>query len=43
MGIGGVEARHVTAFDLLLGGGPAGYDAELVAGGNYPTGDSFLA
>ena len=42
MGIGGVEARHVTAFDLLLGGGPAGYDAELVAGGTYPTGDSFL-
>ncbi len=42
MGIGGAEARHVTAWDILLGGGAGGYDAELVAGGNYPTDQSFL-
>jgi ferric-dicitrate binding protein FerR (iron transport regulator) len=42
MGIGGAEARHVTAWDILLGGGVGGYDAELVAGGNYPTDQSFL-
>ncbi|MBA2283333.1 MAG: ferritin-like domain-containing protein [Acidimicrobiia bacterium] len=42
MGIGGAEARHVTAWDILLGGGVGGYDAELVAGGNYPTDESFL-
>jgi hypothetical protein len=42
MGIGGAEARHVTAWDILLGGGVEGYDAELVAGGNYPTSASLL-
>ena len=42
MGLGGAEARHVTAYDLLLGGGPAGYVDVTGGGGSYPTGDSFL-
>ena len=42
MGIGGAEARHVTAWDILLAGDVTGYDADLVQGGNYPTSDSFL-
>jgi hypothetical protein len=44
MSIGAVEARHVGAYDILLGGGPAGYatTAELIVGGNYPTDESFL-
>jgi hypothetical protein len=44
MSIGSIEAKHVAAYDMLLGGGAAGYaaTAELVVGGNYPTNDSFL-
>jgi hypothetical protein len=45
MSIGSIEAKHVTAFDMILGGGVGGYaaTAELVVGGNYPTGDTLLA
>lgn len=44
MSIGAVEARHVGAYDILLGGGVAGYTttAMLIVGGNYPTDESFL-
>lgn len=44
MSIGSIEAKHVAAYDIVLGGGPGGYatTAELIVGGNYPTGDSFL-
>jgi hypothetical protein len=44
MSIGAVEARHVGAYDILLGGGVGGYasTAELIVGGNYPTDESFL-
>ena len=44
MSIGAVEARHVGAYDILLGGGVGGYatTADLIVGGNYPTDESFL-
>jgi hypothetical protein len=44
LSIGSVEARHVAAYDIVLGGGPGGYatTAELIVGGNYPTDESFL-
>lgn len=44
MSIGSVEARHVGAYDILLGGGAGGYatTAQLIVGGNYPTDESFL-
>jgi hypothetical protein len=44
MSIGAVEARHVGAYDIILGGGPGGYatTATLIVGGNYPTDESFL-
>jgi hypothetical protein len=44
MSIGSIEAKHVAAYDMLLGGGPAGYatTAALIVGGNYPTDESFL-
>jgi hypothetical protein len=44
MSIGSIEAKHVAAYDMLLGGGPAGYatTAQLIVGGNYPTDESFL-
>lgn len=44
MSIGSIEAKHVTAYDLILGGGAGGYaaTAELIIGGNYPTNESFL-
>ena len=44
LSIGAIEAKHVTAIDLVIGRGLGGYAAtgELIVGGNYPTNESFL-
>jgi hypothetical protein len=44
LSIGAIEAKHVTAIDMVVGRGLGGYasTAELIVGGNYPTGESFL-
>jgi hypothetical protein len=44
MAVGAVEARHAAAYDLLAGGGPAGYlaTAQHIVAGNHPTDASLL-
>lgn len=38
-----VEARHVTAHDVLAAAGASGYSAAAIVGGNYPIAASYLA